>query len=168
MVGRRHKRRNDIRIPEYTVQLSREVIRAESDGFVVRRVGRYQKRHLLHQHGVSRNSQIKRIQHHITGYLVHLPAVQIHRQGERCGQAFIRQGRRIEMAAAEVEIHFRVFLAEVYHAVKSHIQMRVFYSELTLIPSRLQLAVYMQIRVGVVIIGKLPHIGFHRTKPPRR
>ena len=160
----RHSResRHYVRIAEDAVQLNIQIIGAKSDRLAVRCVSRDKERHLLHQRRVALGSQEKRIQHHVTGHFVHPLAVHIHRQRERGAQRVLcRERRRVEMAATEIEIHLRITLAQVDHAVKRHFQMRVVDCELTLVSPRLQRAIDTQIRIGVVIIRDLPRMRLH-------
>ena len=67
------------------------------------------------------------------------------------------------MTAEEVEIDLRILLMEINHTIERQIQMRIIDRETTLIAIGVIATVDLQVRVGVVIIGELAHMGFDVT-----
>ena len=62
------------------------------------------------------------------------------------------------MRTEEVEIDLRIGRMQVHHALKRRIQMRVMDRTRTMEMLRRIMAVQRQVRVGIIVVGQLPHM----------
>ena len=111
----------DIRITEHAVQLRLQKIGSQSDSFATHLIRRSHQRHLLHEHTVAIRRKEQRIQHHIAAYLIRFGTIHIYRQRKRCAEerrAILGKRREVKMAATQVEVYLRIFIAQIHYSVE--------------------------------------------------